>query len=382
MGDDGRRSCTSRVTVVVASVAAIVVVTIGLTARLIGPTTSDPYILWQFLIGLSAVSVGTFIGWKRPEHPMGALLIIAGAASWATFAGHSFLDWLFTYAPEQETLGRAVLALSISGWIVCRGVYVCFLPAAFPGGFAPGRAARALRWTSALAIVGTALAHARVNTFEHFAGEPSTGLAASAERFLPWGHRAILVCGALATFDLVRRTLRLDTAERRRQRWFVAATVALLLPLILGMFDELVHDFEWAIDRLELYTSTALPIVLAVGILRHGLLDIRVVLRRATVLTTVSLALLAIYAAAVAVVAALADDDSMAPAIVGAGIVAVSFSHVRGAVERFVARRLFGARDDPYAALAALGNRVEAAPPSEQALQTVTDTIRDELRIP
>jgi len=358
------------------------VAVLGLAARAVGPVSPDPYNGWQFVIGLSAVGIGTFVGWKRPDHPMGLVLLAAGLAVWATFATKNGLDWLFTHHPGQEQLGRAILAVGISGWIVCRGIMVCLVPQAFPDGFSRHHAARALRWASVTIIAATALAHARVNTIEHFMGQPSAGLAATAEDLLPWGHRAILVCGALAVADLVWRTVRADPAVRRQHQWFVAATLALELPLVLGMFDQFVVDLEPALDRAELWVSALLPVVLAVGILRHGLLDISVVVRRATLLTLVSLVLAALYAVTVAVAATVTPDGSVLPAFIGAGVIAVSFSQVRGGVERLVARRLFGSRDDPYLALAALGSRVEAAPPSEKALQTVTDTICEELRIP
>jgi signal transduction histidine kinase len=156
----------------------------------------------------------------------------------------------------------------------------------------------------------------------------------------------------------------------------------LLVPILVDTYQSVIHDFQIDLGRYELWATMALPIVLTVGIMRHGLFDITVVLRRATVFTTVSVVALGIYAGAVWLVTTLTNSSRATAALVGAGVVVVTLSQVREAVQHLTARHLFGTRDDPYVTLSALGNRIEATPPGEQALQSVTDSISEQLRVP
>src|ERR1700741_182416 len=173
-----------------ASVAvAVAVVTLGLVATASTPPNDNMYAQAQFLIGLSAVSVGTFVAAKRPDHPMGWLLLVAGGAQWITFATPPVMVWLMQHAPGQEQLARWVLHVGISGWIVCRGVFIALVPQAMPDGFARTRAARALLMTSVAAIALAAIGHSHVNTVEYMQGQAPTGTARLAENLLPWIHR-------------------------------------------------------------------------------------------------------------------------------------------------------------------------------------------------
>jgi signal transduction histidine kinase len=68
--------------------------------------------------------------------------------------------------------------------------------------------------------------------------------------------------------------------------------------------------------------------------------------------------------------------------LVAAVIVALLLQPVRGRLERSVNRLFYGQRDDPYAVVSGLGERLEGSLSLENALPTVVETIGSELRLP
>lgn len=380
-GAEGRR--TTRAGVITVAAFAAVIALAGTAAIADGVPGSNPYSTAQFVTGLFAVPVGAYLAWHRPRHPIGWLLLVDGIAALLSFFAFGAVGWLIVNAPELEWTARAILRVGVPGWIVSRGVCIALLPQAFWAGFGRDVLARVLLTVSVAAIAVTAVCHSVIWTPEFFQGQPPNGLQQFCLDVQPWADKVTVVAGLVAIVLLVVRLVRAPADEQRRYRWFVGATVVLLAPLVIEAFQ---NSFSTSItdisSTVEVWVSALLPVVLAVGILRHGLFDLQVVVRRATVYLLVSVIALAIYALAVWVTTTVSDDSSTVAALIGAGLVAVTLSHVRDLVQRLVSRHLFGTRDDARATLAAFGARLEAAPVGDQALQTVCDTICDQLRLP
>ena len=69
-------------------------------------------------------------------------------------------------------------------------------------------------------------------------------------------------------------------------------------------------------------------------------------------------------------------------ALFAAGCVAVLFAPLRDRLQRGVNRLMYGERDDPYAVLSRLGQRLEAAFAPETILPTLVETIAQSLKLP
>jgi len=365
------------------AVAAAVLGATGVAAYATVGSHGNPYAGNQFATGLCAVAVGTFVARRRPDHPLGWLLLAGGVFSLVTFAGSSVLDWMIVHTPDRVGLATVILHSSTWGWIVTRGAFVVLVPLAFPVGRPRRGWARALWWAAAAAIALTAAAHSRLFTFAYFQGEPATGSARLAERVLPWGHRAIWVLAVVALTAMLIRVVRLPGDERRRYLPFAAGLGLLAVPTLNSFYaDAYGHGFWSGVDSLEVWTMAALPAVLAVGILRHGALDIEVVLRRTTVYGLVAALAALTYVATVALFSLFLQHGSGAGPVVATGLIAVGVLPAQAWSERLVARRLFGNRANPYDVVTALGARLEQAPPGDQALQLVADTLAQQLRLP
>jgi signal transduction histidine kinase len=66
----------------------------------------------------------------------------------------------------------------------------------------------------------------------------------------------------------------------------------------------------------------------------------------------------------------------------GAGLVAVLFAPLRERLQRGVNRLMYGERDDPYAVLSRMGERLEATLAPKAVLPTIAETIAQALKLP
>lgn len=88
----------------------------------------------------------------------------------------------------------------------------------------------------------------------------------------------------------------------------------------------------------------------------------------------------------VAVVGYLGDlfqaQNNLAVSLFAAGLVAVLFAPLRDRLQRGVNRLMYGRRDDPYAVLAGLGERMETSPEPDAVLLNLAQTVAQALKLP
>ena len=367
-----------------ASVVAAIVGAVGLAAYAsLSQHADNPYAANQFAVGVTGVAVGGYVAFRRSSHPLGWIVLAGGAFSFMSFAGYSVIGWMLVHARSRFLLAEIVLHSSTWGWIVTRGCFIVLAPLVFPSGWPRARWERVLFVLALTAIAVTCLAHGRLFTFSYFGGVPATGTARLAERALPWAHRGIYALAMVALVVMVARLVRLDTAQRRRYLPFGLGLVVLAIPTLNSLYsDAFGHGFWTFTDRLEVWTMVVLPVVLAEGVLRRGALDIDVVVRRTTVYAVVGAGAALVYVSVVAVFSVFVQHGAGAGPVVATGIIAVGVVPLRAWSDRVVTRRLFGNRDEPYAVITALGTRLEQAPPGDEALRLVAETLRNQLRVP
>ena len=111
-----------------------------------------------------------------------------------------------------------------------------------------------------------------------------------------------------------------------------------------------------------LVLAIGIPAAIGVAILKHGLYEIDVVIRRTLVFGALAAFITAIYVAVVVVIGAQATDaDSLVPSLVATAIVAALFQPIRRRVTKLANRLVFGKRAEPYEVLARFNDRVGAA---------------------
>jgi signal transduction histidine kinase len=128
---------------------------------------------------------------------------------------------------------------------------------------------------------------------------------------------------------------------------------------------------------------TLVPIAVGIAILRYRLYDIDIIINRTLVYGALTAGVVALYVLIVGTLGALFQArGDLAVSLVAAGVVAVVFAPLRERLQRSVNRLMYGERDDPYAVLSRLGQRLEATIAPEAALKTIVETIAQALKVP
>ncbi|MEU7873315.1 histidine kinase [Dactylosporangium sp. NPDC049140] len=134
-----------------------------------------------------------------------------------------------------------------------------------------------------------------------------------------------------------------------------------------------------AVAILENSAAIALGLAAWVGIVRHGLFDTRAVLSRTLVYGFLSVVLVMVYV--VVVVSLGLFVDGLVPQVAAAGAAALAVLPLRDLAQRRINQLVYGLRDDPAAAFARLGDRLDAAGVPENILPAAARTVAEALRL-
>jgi len=179
--------------------------------------------------------------------------------------------------------------------------------------------------------------------------------------------------------------------QRQQSKWFifggcveVLISVGTLAPFLIfpslgqnGSFYQLVN----ALVLIAL--SFVFPICIAIGILRYRLYDIDIIIRRTLVYGILTVCVVGVYVLVVAGLGTLIGSrGNLLISLLAAGLVAVLFQPLRAVLQRGVNRLLFGQRDEPYAVITHLSQRLEAQLSPDAVLSTIVETVAQALKLP
>jgi hypothetical protein len=142
----------------------------------------------------------------------------------------------------------------------------------------------------------------------------------------------------------------------------------------------------YSVADVTIVTLTYLLIPLAIGaaILRYRLWDIDLIINRTLVYGALTAEVVGLYVLVVGGLGTLLQArGNLLVSIFAAGLVAVLFQPLRDRLHRGVNRRLmYGERDDPYAVLSRLGQRLDATLEPGAVLSAVVQTVAQALKLP
>ncbi|HEV2091534.1 MAG TPA: GAF domain-containing sensor histidine kinase [Rubrobacter sp.] len=317
------------------------------------------------VLGLGCFVVAAVIAYRRSDDPMAlfasVFLVLMGAVN----------------HPNVQALGAAYPAwgplLKFSWWVLWAALILfVFL---FPDGrFAP-------RWTRVpvvLFIVGVFIAL--------FFGEGSLTEPPDALGLVLIGG---LLAGAAAQ---IYRYRSVSSPEGRQQtKWVVFAMATALGIQVLSLLAEPLFVrsgipavlYEVADATVITLAFFLIPLGIGVAILRYRLWDIDVIVNRTLVYGALTAIVVGLYVLAVGGLGALLQArGSLLISLLGAGLVAVLFAPLRDRLQRGVNRLMYGERDDPYAVLSRLGERLEATLEPRAVLPAVVETVAQALKVP
>jgi two-component system NarL family sensor kinase len=354
----------------VAQVIAAVALTLAVGWSLRQAT--DAFVTSNTVIGFSFAVCGLLLAWQRPANPIGWLLLADGLGHATTAVAAPLAQVL---ADAHAPVGAQRAAVTVFAWSWPWSIALA-LPLAlllFPDGQPPSP-----RWRPAvLAVVLSApLFVAELGMSPRpLAGLPDAYLTlGSYDRFAPlWTVSEVrtLAAMAVALAALVVRYRRGGDTERRQLLWLLLATmvaVAAFVPWSLVAGTPIV----------VLLAIPLIPAAITVAILRHQLLDIRLVVARAVTWLLLSAGVVLAYLGLVAALDALVSAR-ISRSVIATLVVALLASPVRGRLQRAVDRAMYGDRRDPLRAASRVGERLSGAEPS---LAAVAAALQEALRLP
>ncbi|MGA8247347.1 MAG: histidine kinase [Nocardioides sp.] len=318
----------------------------------------DAFVVSNLVIGLSFGACGALVAWYRPAHPVGWLYLVGGSCQTLSAASACVAELTVVHG-DPLWLTRLLVTVFALAWPVHIGICLPLSLYLLPDGRLPSPRWRS--WfvlfaaTSPLFVLENGNGHSDGTFPDGFLLLPLHGawsvLWSASE--LRWVLSMAVGLAALAT-----RYATGGEVVRRQLLWVVLASGSVLVAVT-----------PWALVSgtpvVVLFAIPVLPAGIAVAVLRHGLLDIRLVIARSVAYLLLSSLVLAGYAVLILVLSGVAS----------ALLVAMLALPLRTRLQTAVERVLYGNRGDPARVAAEVGG----------ALQDLSEglvAVRASLRLP
>ena len=185
---------------------------------------------------------------------------------------------------------------------------------------------------------------------------------------------AVMVVGVLVSMaSVVVRYRRVDGVERDRMRWLVWSVLAMAVVLGLSVFSDLTVVRDGSI----LVIASLPPIAMTIGIVRPRVVSVLDLLNATAVFALLSVVLVAIDLAAVAVLDRVLGDSLHQRQVVLTVLLltVVLYGPLRQGLFALVRRLVYGERDRPYDVVAGLASTLEHADEGPEQLAAVADAV-------
>ncbi|GAA1579412.1 hypothetical protein GCM10009789_36430 [Kribbella sancticallisti] len=346
---------------------------------------------WSLVFVLPLYGVGLLAWSLRPDLPMARLLAV-GTSGGSLFSGSVAVA--YDLWPDLGGAGQQVAAVTVSVLEFLAAALILTVFLLFPAGRPEGRIDRALLglvWTMAgVGLVAHIGGTEQLRVDPEFAREEianplrvpaAAGLLSDVDRLLDslldWALLLVLVV-------LGVRYLRADHERRAQMRWLFLIPLTALGLAGLGTlltWADVERAWFWASTLGQYLTLGMIPAVLLVAIVRHRLLDVRVVIRKSLVYGVLWALIAAAYAGvATAVGVAGSQRLPVAAAVVATVLVTVAFNPARARLERLADRLVFGRRVGGHELIARLGRALEGTVDQQELLERLAETVRTGLR--
>jgi hypothetical protein len=337
------------------------------------------------IVVLSFPVVGALIVSRRPRNTVGWTMLGIGVGAGISEVFGAYAHYGLTVRPGSLPRPDIPLALNAPMWVPFIGLPGTFLILLFPDGRVPSRGWRPWAWFCGLAMVLSYLAillqpykfvdegYPNVtNPFGVAALEPVANALFLILLLIPI---AIVGCAVA----LVRRFRRSQGRDRLQLKWLAAAAgtmavvygamMMLSLPFVIAGLEQ--PAWMESLNNIGILPFFLLPIAVGIAILKHRLYDIDVIINRALVYGTLTVALTTAYIVVIAVLQLIVRPFAGQSQLAVAGstlAVAALFQPARVRTQAFIDRRFYRSKFDAGKTLDGFSQRLR----DEVNLETLT----------
>jgi hypothetical protein len=333
---------------------------------------------------LTTAVVGALISSNRPENAVGALMIAAPLVIALGLFFEGYASYIYELGHHSLPFGRA--AAWLTTWFTIPGFALFIhLLLRFPTGHVPSP-----RWIWASRLATTSL----IVTTVGYALRPgpidnvpalSNPLGSVAPRWVSElgvsvGDTLLPLAGFVAIASLFLRYRRAQGVERQQMKWFVAAVSIFPILFVVSQFvDQVGGSEDDYLGFIVIVVALLLiPLSMGVGILKHRLYDIDVVVNRALVYGTLTGILGGAYLGIVVVLQRFADSFTRDSDLAIAGstlVVAALFRPLRVRVQAFIDRRFYRRKYDAAETLGEFSSRLRDQVDLDSLTQELVDVV-------
>jgi signal transduction histidine kinase len=327
------------------------------------------------LAGMGYAVMGALIISRHPRHRVGWLLSAASLLS-VTLAAEAYSTWVLDGSGPGSHHWAHVAAWAgpLLGWPAFTAQIIVFLLA--PDGHLLSRRWRWVVYVAAAGLILRTVGALTIRPGQFVVGQDHSDRVA----FLPLltvGWMLVLAALIGSVVSLVARLRRAEDDERLQLLWIASAAAMLALGVVLILAIPRIQGEEgtWLAALPLRIAQAAVPVCVAIAVLRHRRIAIDLVLNRALVFALAT-AVVALGYVAVVVLVGLAVEgrtNGFWPSLVATTVVALAFQPLRRRVVRVADRLAFGAAAAPYEALAELSRRLGDSPDPADLLPAVAD---------
>ena len=335
------------------------------------------------LVMLVLATVGALVASRRPQNPIGWILLGAGVVM--SLVGLAEGYGVYALYTDPGGLPGAETAAWLTAWLFVAPLFAtpAVLLLLFPDGRLLGPRWRLVVWLT-IATIGAAAFDAAVspgplddppfetviNPYGIEGGNYLTALS-----MIGWPGMVVSILAAATS--MVFRLRRSSGLERQQLKWVASAAALFALACLVGVPSYYAGQDTFG-SFIIVLAFLAIPIAAGYAILRHRLYDVDLVINRALVFGALAAFITAVYVGVVVGVSALlgrAGDPNLALSIVGTAIVAVAFQPARVQAQRLANRLVYGKRATPYEVLAEFSEQAATAVATEEVLPNVARSV-------
>jgi hypothetical protein len=335
---------------------ALTALALLLLARNLAHPNAYVYDYWldNTLGAISYVPVGALIAARRPANPVGWLLCLWGVALSIGHFSAQYAIYALLAQPRALPAGEAMAW--IASWIlpIIIGVQVlAYL--LFPTGRLPSRRWKWFAWlTAAFVITGLITSAFSFGANVGLGPIPNPlgvkGFSSAYDMVL---NMLPILYGAVA-YSLFVGMRRSAGVERQQIKWFAYAAAATIVGIACAyMIPDTIVTPRW-FDRagfaLNIAVIPAIPISMAIAILRYRLYDIDILINRTLVYGSLTITLVALYFGGIVVLqrvfVLLTGQQSTLAVVASTLLIAALFNPLRGRIQSFIDRRFYRRKYD------------------------------------
>jgi hypothetical protein len=326
---------------------------------------------WWFGNTLSVidVTVGATVASRRPENPIGWLLLLSGLAIIINHFSAQYAIYALLAQPGSLPVGEALAW--IASWLlpIYAGLQVFYL-LLFPTGRLPSRRWRPLAWLAvAFILVGVILSAFSSGAYLGSLGPIRNPLGI--EGFTNFYKALLYTVSPLlyvaVALSLLMRLRRAVGVERQQLKWFAYSAAIFALGIVLIVIPIAIDTppwFEWVGTAIFTAAGAAITISIGIAILRYRLYEIDTLINRTLVYGALTGTLALVYFGGVATTQTIfraltgQQEQPQLAIVVSTLVIAALFNPLRRRIQSFIDRRFYRSKYDARKTLEAFSARL------------------------